>query len=187
MLRLKRLQAERKKKIAAEVPPPSDTRPTANHQSKSNLCLQRDIAELEPIAGVELHFPDANDLQHFLALVTPMEGMYSGATFSFTVEVPSSYPHDPPRVVCSTLVFNPSISWEGHLDLNVLRSDWTPLIGLRGVLMGLLWLFLEVHPYDCLNGEAAKLLEDNPVEFERTVRQTLHGGQVLGRHFPKLI
>ncbi len=48
-------------------------------------------------------------------------------------------------------------------------------------------LFLEPNPDDPLNKEAAELMIKNKAEFERNVKQSLKGGNLLGHQFPKLL
>jgi len=150
------------------------------------LRATKDVTEMEEIPGVVTDFPDTNNLMHFNATITPSDGLYRGAAFKFTVVIPTSYPYDPPKVECATLVYHPNIDWEGHVCLNILRADWMPVLNLGSVLFGLMTLFLEPNPDDPLNKEAAQLMIEKPSEFQRNVDQSLRGGYVLGRQFPSL-
>jgi ubiquitin-conjugating enzyme E2 M len=71
--------------------------------------------------------------------------------------------------------------------LNILRSDWKPVLTLGSVLFGLMTLFLEPNPDDPLNKEAADLMINRRAEFESNVKKCLRGGYYFGRQFPKLI
>lgn len=48
-------------------------------------------------------------------------------------------------------------------------------------------LFLEPNPDDPLNKEAATLMIENRKAFVQNVNQSLRGGYVAGRQFPKLL
>jgi len=163
-----------------------DGRGRKEKPSAARLRVQKDLAEMDPVPGAEIDFPDTNDLMHFHVQVSPNDGLYRGATFKFDVEIPSNYPYDPPKVACATLVYHPNIDWEGHVCLNILRADWMPVLSLGSVVFGLMTLFLEPNPDDPLNKEAAQLMIDKPAQFERNVKQTLAGGYVMGRNFPRL-
>jgi len=152
----------------------------------AELRATKDVTEMEEIPGIVVEFPDQNNLMTFNVTVTPGDGLYKGAAFKFTVNIPPTYPYDPPKVDCSTLVYHPNIDWEGHVCLNILRADWMPVLNLGSVLFGLMTLFLEPNPDDPLNKEAAQLMIDRPSEFQRNVESSLKGGWVLGRQFPKL-
>lgn len=152
----------------------------------AELRATKDVSEMEEIPGVVVDFPDPNNLMMFNVTVTPSDGLYKNASFKFAVNIPQTYPYDPPKVECNTLVYHPNIDWEGHVCLNILRADWMPVLNLGSVLFGLMTLFLEPNPDDPLNKEAAQLMIDRPSEFQRNVDQSLRGGYVLGRQFPKL-
>jgi ubiquitin-conjugating enzyme E2 M len=165
------------------------TNTRAKRGKKTNaaeLRATKDVSEMEEIPGVVVDFPDQNNLMIFNVTVTPSDGLYKSAAFKFTVNIPQTYPYDPPKVECNTLVYHPNIDWEGHVCLNILRADWMPVLNLGSVLFGLMTLFLEPNPDDPLNKEAAQLMIDRPSEFQRNVDQSLKGQYVLGRQFPKL-
>ncbi len=93
-----------------------------------------------------MEFKDANDIMNFALYITPSEGIYMGATFHFTVNIPNTYPYNPPKVHCHTLIYHPNIDLEGHVCLNILRQDWMPVLSLNSVIFGMLALFLEPNP-----------------------------------------
>jgi len=153
------------------------------------LRAQKDVNELdlEATPGVKTDFPDPNNLMNFNVSVKPTDGLYKGATFEFNVTIPNSYPYDPPKAVCKTLVYHPNIDFQGAVCLNILRADWKPVLTLGSVLFGLMTLFLEPNPDDPLNKEAAELMISKRSEFDKNVQKTLKGGYMFGRQFPKLL
>jgi len=151
------------------------------------LRAQKDIAELSPAEGIVVTFPDPDDIMHFAVSILPNDGMYKGAKFHFKIEIPLSFPYDPPKATCETLIYHPNIDFEGHVCLNILRADWVPVLNIGAVLFGLMTLFLEPNPDDPLNKEAAKIMVEKPEEFKKNVYQSLRGGHVVGRQFPKLL
>jgi len=153
----------------------------------AQLRAQKDISEMDPIPGTKISFPDPDNLMKFEVSVKPSDGLYKGATFQFLVEIPATYPYDPPKVACNTLVYHPNIDWEGKVCLNILRQDCMPVLSLGSVIFGLMTLFLEPNPDDPLNKEAAQLMVDKPKDFQKNVQESLRGGNVCGRKFPKLL
>lgn len=103
------------------------------------------------------------------------EGIYRGGSFVFDFKVPTSYPHDAPKVLCETTVFHPNIDMEGHVCLNILREDWKPVLTIQSVIMGLQFLMLEPNADDPLNKEAAKMMAENRPRFTQIVRDTFKG------------
>jgi len=209
MLKLKQLQTQNKVPQPTQPPqeggatpaPPSATNPTGNvfslKKSKNSakgkranaaeLRAQKDLSEMEPVPGTKIRFPNPDDLMKFEVSVKPGDGLYKDATFVFNVEVPTTYPYDPPKVLCNTLVYHPNIDWEGKVCLNILRQDWMPVLSLGSVIFGLMTLFLEPNADDPLNKEAAQLMIERPSEFQKNVKESLRGGTVAGRKFQKLL
>jgi len=160
---------------------------TKTRANAAELRAQKDISEMDPVPGTKISFPDANNIMKFDVSIRPSDGLYSGATFNFAVEIPNSYPYDPPKVVCNTLVYHPNIDFDGKVCLNILRQEWMPVLSLGSVVFGLMTLFLEPNADDPLNKEAAQLMLDKPSEFQRNVKDSLKGNYVAGRKFQKLL
>jgi len=142
---------------------------------------------MDPLPGTRLHFPDPDNLMSFELYITPTDGLYAKAEFKFVVVVPQTYPYDPPKATCETMIYHPNIDYEGHVCLNILRADWMPVLNLGAVVFGLVTLFLQPNPDDPLNKEVAQLMIDNRSQFEKNVKQSLQGGYVANRQYPKLL
>lgn len=156
-------------------------------QSPAQIRMMKDIKDLDSGSVATVIFPNPNDLLHFNLRVQPDSGCWIGAAYNFSVEVPDSYPHSPPKVTCHTKIFHPNIDLEGKVCLNILRKDWNPVLDINAVIYGAIFLFYEPNPDDPLNLEAASLLRSNKEEFKRIVRRTLQGYAHGGQSFPKLV
>ena len=139
------------------------------------LRMQKDVSELKDEKGINIVFPDKNDLMNFQINISPFDGYYKDGTFTFECKVPNTYPHEAPKILCTTQVFHPNIDMEGHVCLNILREDWKPVLTINSVIMGLQFLMLEPNPDDPLNKKAAQLLIEDPGGFKRTVDATMKG------------
>ena len=102
---------------------------------------------------------------NFKIRITPGDGIYRGGTFIFKFQVPSSYPHDAPKVLCETRVYHPNIDMEGHVCLNILREDWKPVLTIQSIIMGLQFLMCDPNPDDPLNKEARAHRHISPLAF----------------------
>ena len=147
------------------------------------------MSELKQEKDIEVVFPDPTDLMVFSIKVSPSDGLYARGTFVFDVKVPTSYPHEPPKVLCMTKVYHPNIDMEGHVCLNILREDWKPVLTINSVIMGLQFLMLEPNADDPLNKHAAKSMSENPEQFHHVVNSTMKGESIrvdgVWYNFPK--
>ncbi len=59
---------------------------------------------MEPIPGTRVEFPDPDNLMNFIVYIVPSDGLYKGAEFKFNLNIPATYPYDPPKATCETMV-----------------------------------------------------------------------------------
>ncbi|PJF18011.1 hypothetical protein PSACC_02150 [Paramicrosporidium saccamoebae] len=83
--------------------------------------------------------------------IAPPDGPYHMGTIGFRIQFKPTYPFTPPRVHCLHRIFHPNIDVHGNVCLNILRLDWSPVLSLTAVLLGLLQLFLEPASDEPLN------------------------------------
>lgn len=150
----------------------------------STLRLQKDIGDLDLPSTMRVYFPEGDkDLMNFDVYITPDEGIYKGGTFKFKFHAPSNFPHEPPKVTCAQKIYHPNIDLQGHVCLNILRSDWKPVLTIESVLVGLQFLFLEPNPTDPLNKDAANQYVKDRAEFKKLVAISMRGGSVKNETF----
>ena len=140
------------------------------------LRLQQDITELDSGKVAKVTFPDPNNLTDIRVTIKPDSGLWRGATYPFTINVPENYPHKPPVCHCHEKIWHPNIDLQGNVCLNILREDWRPVLDINAVIYGLIYLFYEPNANDPLNHEAAEQLRSNESEFRRQVNASLRGG-----------
>jgi len=163
-----------------------------------NIRLQGEWNDFEEFPGVKVEFPDPKNIASFSIIVTPNEGLWNGAKYTFKCDIPIEYPHKAPTVECLTIpIYHPNINFEGAVCLNILREGWKPTFGVVTVLFGLMHLFSAPNPYDPLPNrgtlpkemEAAALMLKDEKAFNSLVTRTLKGGYIneLQKNFPKLL
>lgn len=156
-------------------------------KSAAHLRLQKDISELQLSKTTQIHFEDPDNLMAFTVTVQPDEGFYQGGKFVFDFKVPEAYPHEPPKVTCTTKVYHPNIDLQGAVCLNILREAWKPILSISAVIYGLVFLFLDPNPGDPLNKDAARVLKDSKSQFAANVSKAMRGGYVDGVQFPRVL
>jgi ubiquitin-conjugating enzyme E2 M len=151
--------------------------------SAAQIRVQKDLTELDLPSTMKTTFADPADLLNFTLTITPDEGMYRGGKFTFSFNINTNYPHEPPKVKCIPKIYHPNVDLEGNVCLNILREDWKPVLNLNSVMVGLQYLFLEPNAEDPLNKEAAEDLRKNRDAFIQNVKESMRGGYVKGTRF----
>ncbi|EZG70491.1 ubiquitin-conjugating enzyme [Gregarina niphandrodes] len=154
---------------------PASEKPSRCLIDPAVIRLQSDLKNIDLPAQCRLEIPNENDLKSLVAYIEPDTGYYKGGCFRFQITVPANYPHDPPKVRCTQMIFHPNIDRNGSVCLNILGVGWNPILSVYSVVLGLLDLFFHPQTEDPLNKEAANLLAGDASEFSRAVCHTMRG------------
>jgi ubiquitin-conjugating enzyme E2 D/E len=114
----------------------------------------------------------SKDITHWIGWIDgPQDTPYVGGRFHFTIDFPSGYPFKPPEVRFNTPVYHPNISMEGEICMDILHSQWSPALTIRGLLISLCSLLTDPNSEHGLNKDALKLYRTNPEKYNETVRE----------------
>lgn len=153
----------------------------------AKIRVQKDISELDLPNTIKVTFPDTNDLMNFDIIIRPNEGFYLNGQFQFKCNVASNFPIQPPKLKCLQKIYHPNIDLEGNICLNILREDWSPVLTINSILIGLQFLFLDPNPNDPLNKDAANDLKRDQNNFKRNVYNAMRGGRVGDEIFDNVL
>ena len=106
----------------------------------ADLRLEGEFRDLDDLpSNVQIKRIIDTDPKNFWVMfdLTKEDSLWKGGKYKFTVTVENEYPHKPPKVHCDTPVYHPNIDTEGNVCLNILRKDWSAVLGVRSVIMGL--------------------------------------------------
>jgi len=101
---------------------------------------------------------------------TPWEGGFFHVRFKF----PDSYPMKPPKVIFLNRVPHPNVSSNsGEICLDILKSEWKPVLGVNAVLTSLRSLLADPNPKSPLNVALAKVYVSDRMAYDAEVRRAV--------------
>eukprot|EP00794_Sanderia_malayensis_P007352 gene7352-8171_t len=108
----------------------------------------------------------------------PPDTPYEGGRFVVDIEIPETYPFNPPKVKFLTRVWHPNISSvTGAICLDILKDQWAAAMTLRTVLISIQALLASPEPSDPQDAVVARQYRENTEAFKITAR---HWAQVYG-------
>ncbi|KAI8813867.1 ubiquitin-conjugating enzyme/RWD-like protein [Cladochytrium replicatum] len=110
------------------------------------------VVELGPVAEEDL-------TEWRCVLQGPSGSPYEGGTFTLKIQVPPTYPLQPPTITFKTRVCHPNVHLKtGEICLDVLKNAWTPAWSLHSACMAVGVLLTSPEADSPLNCDAANLL-----------------------------
>uniref|UniRef100_A0A3B0MRK4 Ubiquitin-conjugating enzyme E2 (RUB1 homologue), putative n=1 Tax=Theileria annulata TaxID=5874 RepID=A0A3B0MRK4_THEAN len=150
-----------------------------SNNSKLIHQLTRELSELRMYEGVEIRFPDINNIMNMEILIKPREGIYKDMKITFSFHIPNQYPNDRPKIYCTSKIIHPNIlgtnadKCKGAVCLNILREDWLPIYTIDTAIIGLVNLLIEPQFENPLDKFAANLLQKDPMHL-RSINLSLN-------------
>ncbi|KAI8917193.1 ubiquitin-conjugating enzyme/RWD-like protein [Powellomyces hirtus] len=110
------------------------------------------VEELSPVADDDL-------LSWRAVLVGPEGSAYEGGRFDLDIQMPTSYPMQPPVIKFVGKVCHPNVHFKtGEICLDLLKTAWSPAWTLQSACLAISALLTSPEPDSPLNCDAANLL-----------------------------
>ena len=120
------------------------------------------MLEKEKVEGIDV-YPNPNNFRHFdVRILGPPDTPYEGGRFEAEILLPEDYPMSPPKILMKSKIYHPNIDKLGRICLDILKSNWTPVLQLKSVLLSLQSLLSSPDEKDFLNIEVAEKWKKDP-------------------------
>ena len=98
--------------------------------------------------------------------------MYEKGKFKVEINIPKSYPFEPPKMKFITKVWHPNISSQtGAICLDILKDQWSPALTIKTALLSLQALLSCPEPNDPQDAVVAQQYLKEKDAFDRTARE----------------
>ncbi|GBG28817.1 Ubiquitin-conjugating enzyme E2 27 [Hondaea fermentalgiana] len=141
--------------------------PTDRRRVKREL---EECAKDEELTGVSVRLVNDGDYTHLTGKIKGPSGTcYEGGIFSVDIEIPESYPFEPPKMRFITKIWHPNVSSQtGAICLDILKDQWSPALTIKTALVSLQALLSAPEPTDPQDAQVARQYLDEPETFQRT-------------------
>lgn len=116
--------------------------------------------------------PSKDDPFHWTATIKgPSESPYQHGMFFLSIRFPTDYPFKPPKVTFSTKIYHPNISSKGEICLDILGTQWSPVLTVSKILLSISSLLSDPNPNNPLEPEIARIFKTDRLTYNRLARE----------------
>ena len=112
-----------------------------------------------------------DDIYHWKAtLIGPPDSPYEGGVFELDIQFSDKYPFKPPKIKFLTKIYHPNINKEGLICVDILKTNWSPVLTTSKVLLSISSLLTDANPDDPLEPDIAIEYKKNHQSYVNTAK-----------------
>ncbi|EFA11317.1 uncharacterized protein morgue [Tribolium castaneum] len=132
------------------------------HRLRTELKAMRS----DPLSGIDAFPLDAHCCHWQATIEGPAGSPYEGGLFFLYIQVPTTYPLDPPLVRFITKIFHPNVSRHGDIGIDSIHHNWSLALTLSKLLISIQSLLTDPFCDVCMEPEIGNMFLKNREAFE---------------------
>ncbi len=104
-------------------------------------------------------------------IVGPADSVYEGGVFHLAIQFPVDYPSKSPSVRFKTRIYHPNINATGLICLDILKTNWSPVLTIAKVLLSISSLLTDPNPDDPFVPDIAKQYKTDRAAYNDEARR----------------
>ncbi|XP_053773738.2 ubiquitin-conjugating enzyme E2 D2B-like [Desmodus rotundus] len=81
-------------------------------------------------------------------IMGPADSPYEGGLFRLNIQFPPNYPFRPPLIYFTTPIYHPNSNRRGYICVDILRSQWSPILTISKLLLSITSMLCDPNPND---------------------------------------
>ncbi len=135
--------------------------------------IERELAEMrrDPPSNCQAGPVGTNLFEWEGTILGPAESVYEGGVFHLAIQFPVDYPFKSPTIRFKTRIYHPNINATGLICLDILKTNWSPVLTIGKTLLSISSLLTDPNPDDPFMPDIARQFKTNRAAYDEEARR----------------
>ena len=133
--------------------------------------IMTELSQISKLKEYTIRTINDNIMKWEVDFMGPLNTPFENGKFTLTIDFTDNYPYAPPIISFKNKMFHPNINSYGNICLDILKTQWSPIMKMSQVILSIISLLDDPNEKDPFNSEAARLYSSDKDEYDRKVKE----------------